>query len=81
MFFQNRSPRSFFEGPSAELLQKVAFVVPSSIFMDFKKAPFGPPYRPSNRKKRSTPDDPGSTSRDPAFHETMAITVPFGPGV
>ena len=32
-------------------------------------------------KKRSTPNDLGSTSRDPAFHGTMVITVRFGPSV
>ena len=49
--------------------------------MVFKKAPFGQPFRPSSRKKKGTPNDPGNTSRDPAFHETMVITVPFEPSV
>ena len=47
----------------------------------FKKATFGAPFRPSERKKRSTPSDPGGPSRDPAFHETTVILVPLGPSV
>ena len=74
MFFQNRSLGLFLEGPSAEM-------VPFSIFMGFKSAPFGQPFRPSRRNKKSTPNDPGRTSRDPALHETKVITVPFGPSV
>ena len=34
-----------------------------------------------DEQKRSTPNDPGCLSRDPAFHETTIITVPFGPSV
>ena len=50
--------------------------------MVFKKAPFGPPFRPSERKQINPPNDPGGPSRDPAFHdETFIITVPFGPSV
>ena len=41
----------------------------------------GLPFRPSRRKQRSIRNDPGSHSRDPAFHETIVITVPFGPSV
>ena len=48
-------------------------------FHGFLKAPFGPFFRPSGRKKRSPPSDPGGPSRDPAFHETIVILVPFGP--
>ena len=47
--------------------------------MFLKKAPFGQPFRPSGRTKRSAPNDPGRPSRDPAFHETIVTTVPFGP--
>ena len=50
-------------------------------FHDFKKEPCGQPFRPSGRKKRSPPSDPGGPSRDPAFHETIVILVPFGPSV
>ena len=49
--------------------------------MVFKKAPFGPSFHQSRRNKRSAPNDPGDPSRDPAFHETIEITVPFGPNV
>ena len=31
--------------------------------------------------KRNSPNDPGSTSRDPVFYETIIITVQFGPSV
>ena len=54
--------------------------MPFSIFMGFKKAPFGQPFRPNNPNKKKN-NDLGITSRDPAFHETIIITVPFGPTV
>ena len=50
--------------------------------MVFKKAPFGAPFRPSKRQEnRSTPNDPCCPSRDPAFHEIIVISVPYGPSV
>ena len=49
--------------------------------MVFKKASFGPPFRPSSQKKRSSPNDPGGPSREPILPETMIITVPFRPRV
>ena len=56
-------------------------LVPFYISMIFKKVPCGQPFRSSRRKKRSAPNDPDCPSRDPAFHETMVIIVPFGPSV
>ena len=50
-------------------------------FRVFQKAPFGQPFRPSGRNKRSPPSDPGGPSRDPASHETIVILLPFGPSV
>ena len=47
----------------------------------FKKTLFGSPFRPSRQKQRSIRNDPDGPSRDPAFHETIIITVPFGPNV
>ena len=34
-----------------------------------------------DEKKRSPPNDPGRTSTDHAFRETIIITMSFGPGV
>ena len=34
-----------------------------------------------DEKKRSPANDPCCPSRGPAFHETIIITVPFGPSV
>ena len=48
-------------------------------FHGFQKATVRPPFRQSRRDKRSARNDPGGPSRDPAFHETIVITVPFGP--
>ena len=53
--------------------------VPFSIFMVFIKAPFGGPFHHKRRKIRSSPNDPGCPSSDPAFRETIVITMPLGP--
>ena len=71
MFFQNRSPGAFLEGPSAK--QHVQF----SWFS--KRHPLDHLLAQAVEQKRSAPNDAGRTSRDPAFHETIVITVPFGP--
>ncbi len=49
--------------------------------MIFKKAPFGPHCRAAGRQKPTTPNYDLRPDADPIFHETMVITVPFGPSV
>ena len=41
----------------------------------------GRPFRPSRRQKRSLVSHRAAPCRDPAFHKTIIITVPFGPSV
>ena len=81
LFFQNHSPGPFLDGPSAELVQQVVLGCHFRFSWFSKKAPFGPPFHQSRRNKRSAPNGPDRPSRDPAFHETVVITVPFGPSV
>ena len=81
MFFKIAPPGTVFRGSLCRTVIKMWLLVPFSIFMVFKKAPFGPPFRPSGRKKRSPTSDPRRPSRDPVFHETIVILVPFGPSV
>ena len=80
MFFQNRYPGLFLEGPSAELFEQI-LLVPFSIFMVFKKAPFGHHFRAAGRQKPSPPKYGERPCRDLAFHETIIILVPLGPNV
>ena len=47
---------------------KNCFGVPFPIFRIFKKAPFGPPFRPSRRQKTSPASHRTDPCRDPAFH-------------
>ena len=78
MFFQNRSPGPFLEGPSAELLSKAVFWCHFSIFIVLQRAPFGHHFRPRWHQKWTTPNGGGHPFRDPAFHETTVILVPLG---
>ena len=72
VFFQNRSPGTVFRRSQCRTLIKNCFRIA-------KKVPFGPPFCPSRRKKTSPPNGPGCPSTDPVFHETIIITVAFGP--
>ena len=47
--------------------------------MVFKKAPFGQPFRAAGRQTPTTLNDELRPGADPAFHETIIITVSFGP--
>ena len=53
--------------------------MPFSIFMVFKKAPFGLHFRVAGLQKPTTPNEGKRPDADPAFHETMVVIVPFGP--
>ena len=81
MFFQNRYPGLFLEGPSAELLETKCFLVPFPIFMVFKKAPLGHHFRAAGRQQPSPPKYGERPCRDPAFYETTVILVSLGPSV
>ena len=47
-------------------------------FRIFEKAPFGNHFRPQKLHRSSTPVEGERPFRDPAFHETIIITVPLG---
>ena len=70
-----------FRGSQCRTFINSWFLVTFSIFMGFKKAPFGRPLRPSRLQKQATPNDWDPFRRDPAFHEAIIITVPLGPSV
>ena len=74
-------PRIVFRGSQCQTFIKVSFWVPFSIFRIFKKAPFGHHFRVAGRQKPMTPNSGERPCRDPASHETILITVPFGPSV
>ena len=74
-------PGTVFRGSQRRPIMKSWFLVPFSIFMVFKKAPFGRPFRPSRRQKPSPPNPGERPFRDPAFHETTVIHVPLRPSV
>ena len=46
--------------------------------MIFKEAPFGNHLRPKKLQSSSTPVEGERPCRDPAFHDTIVITVPMG---
>ena len=50
-------------------------------FHDFQKGTFWTTFSCSRPPNPTTPNDEKRPSADPAFHETMVITVPFGPSV
>ena len=79
--FSKPLPGTVFRGSQHRTFQKSCFLVPFSIFMVFKRAPFGQPFRPSRRQKPSPPKYGERPFRDPAFHETTVILVPLGPSV
>ena len=79
MFFQNRSPGLFLDGPSAELLWKVGFWCHLRFSWFSKRHFLDDLFAQVDEKKRNTPSDPRGPSRDPAFHEIIIIVVPFGP--
>ena len=54
-------------------------LVPFSIFGIFKKAPFGRPFQPPRLQAGTGKSASRRPCRDPAFHETIVITMPFGP--
>ena len=49
--------------------------------MIFKKAPFGHHFRVEGRQGSSSKKAGWRRDRDPAFHETIIISVPKGPSV
>ena len=53
-------------------------LVPFSIYGIFKKAPFGHHFRSKRLQSSSTPVEGERPCRDPAFRETIVITVPLG---
>ena len=55
--------------------------MPFSIFMIFIKAPFGHHFRVAGCPKPTPPNSDLRPGADPAFHETIVMTVPFGPSV
>ena len=52
-----------------------------SIFMVFKKAPFGRTFPLKSLLFVTRRSQAGRPCRDPAFHETIRIIVPLGPSV
>ena len=74
-------PGTVFRGSQRRPIMKSWFLVRCSIFMVFKKAPFGRPFRPSRRQKPSPPNPGERPFGDLAFHETTIILVPLGPSV
>ncbi len=71
----------FKTAPRRRTFLKSWFWVSFSIFMVFKKASFGRPFRPSRRQNPSPPKYGERPFRDPAFHETTVILMPLGPSV
>ena len=50
-------------------------------FRDFQKDTFWTPFSATKAQKKLTVSWAGRPCRDPAFHETIVITVPLGPRV
>ena len=50
-------------------------------FHGFQKGTLWTTFSPKQAPKPSTPNDRERPCRDPAFHETIVITVPLGPSV
>ena len=50
-------------------------------FQDFQKSTFWTPFSATKALKSPSVSQAGRPCRDPAFHESIVITVPFGPSV
>ena len=77
MFFQNRSPDRFERVPVPNCYKKCSGV-PFNIFWVFKKTLFEDHVGPQKLQKSCTPVEGERPFRDPAFHETIVITLPLG---
>ena len=72
-------PGTVFRGSPCRSLLESWIVVPFVIFRFFKKAPFGHHFLPKSFQRRGTSSWWKRPCRDPAFHETIVITVLLGP--
>ena len=78
-FVSKPLPGAIFRGSQCWAFIPNWFWVPFSIFIFFKKHPLDYLFAKLIQQKKT--DGPGRTSTDPVFHETILITVPFGPSV
>lgn len=81
MFFSKPLPRTVIRMSQRRTFLNNCFGEPFSIFMLFKRAPFGRHFRAAGHQKTTTPNSDLRPGADIAFHETIAITVPFAPSV
>ena len=77
--FSKPPPGAVFRRSQCRFFIKNWFVVPFSIFIVFKKAPFGQPFRQSRRPKTPPASHRTAPCHDPVFHKTILINVPLGP--
>ena len=79
--FSKPIPRIVFRGSQCQTFIKVGLGCHFGSLWFSKRHPLGYPFAQVDEQKKNLPNGPGRPSTDHIFHETIVITVPFGPSL